>query len=168
MTTVSSSSAASPTYTPTPTSSAATSTDSSQPYDSTAAVAQAEAQAAAALGNDSSSSTNGLLGLSSNVLQLLQGGEGSDMLSTLLGTTDATSGVLNSLLSNSLTQTALYAAAQKNGDAAESTDRINALITARNAASNAANPTTTDGTDTVDGGTDSADTGGTSGVDTTA
>ncbi len=141
MTTISSTNAG---YNPYATSS--TSSSSAAPQTSsqeTSSTAENEVQNLL-IGNDSASGgLNALLGLSPNVLELLQGGQGSDMLSTLLG--DGASN-LNGLFNASLLQSALYASAQKRYQTAADSSPVSDLINADITANTPKNTTATDTT----------------------
>ena len=149
MTTVSSTSGT--TYTPTTTNTTSTATTStastSTAYDGSAAVAQAQALAAQEVSNGASGSSGNLLGLSSDLLNLLQG-SGGGLASTLLGGSGG-----NSFYA-AQAQTALYGAAQARYQSSASTDRVSDLIAANNAAANQANTATSSDTSATDGTTD--------------
>ena len=157
MTTVSGTSAATyvaPTTTTNTSTTAATST-AATPYDGTAAVAQAEALATQELNSGASGTNGNLLGLSPDILTLLQGSDNGGLNSLLGG------GAGNAFYTQQAT-VALYGAAQK--QAASTTDPISALIDSNNAIANAASAaavaavtagnTPTTGTDTT--GTDTS------------
>ena len=141
MTTVSGTSSAAyvaPTTTSTTTTTPATtdasstaSTTSATAYDGTAAVAQAQALAAQEISAGASGSSGSLLGLSPDILSLLQGGSGTSDISTLLG------GGSGNAFFSAQSLTALYGAQQARNQASQATDPIDALIASNNAVLNA-------------------------------
>ncbi len=129
MTTISSTSTT-PIATPaTPTSTAAT---PAVAYDGAAAVAQAQALAAKRLADGSSGSQGTLLGLSPDILSLLQGGSGSSEIGTLFGTSGGNA------FFGAQSHLALYGTGQRLGKAAAAVDRISDLIASNNSYLNTA------------------------------
>ena len=139
-----------PTTTPTTTDTSSTAaTDTTTPYDGSAAVAQAEALASQELSTGASGSSGNLLGLSPDILSLLQGTDG--LASTLLG------GSSGNAFYATQAQIALYGTAQKNLSAAQATDPISNLIDSNNSISNAASAAAVAAVTASDTSTDTSD-----------
>ena len=121
------------TSTPTTNSSIATSSTAVKaPYDGAAAVAQAQTLAAQRLANGSSGSQGNLLGLSPDILSLLQGGSGSSEIATLFGSS------AGNAFFGAQSHLALYGTGQKLGSAAAAIDRVSDLIASNNSYLNVA------------------------------
>lgn len=110
-------------------------------------VSQALGTPTTASGSGSTTSTTAdQLGLSSEVLSLLQGVPGADMMSALLG--GASSSPMDALLTGSesaaLVASAYAATAQKARESATSVDPVSNLVAETNAALNQANASPTD------------------------
>lgn len=140
-----------PTTTTDTSSTAATTTT---PYDGTAAVAQAQALATQELSSGASGSSGNLLGLSPDILSLLQGADGSG-LNSLLG------GASGNAFYGTQAQLALYGATQKQSATAQATDTISNLIASNNAISNQASAAAVAAATANDSSSDGTDTSGT-------